>query len=126
MLVILLFLFVTFDLNDALFDFNLRVHNECFKQPLPSHHELVCGEVLIFVFALVSSAEGCLHCEDVGDVQFFEHRNSGSAVLRATGGEARLLEREVVTKLRHYVRENSSGMRLLFYVVAVHEDVLSA
>jgi len=80
--------------------------------------------MLIFKLALVCSAEGCFHRENVGDVQFFEHGDTGCTVFGSVHRESRLLEGEKVAQFAHYIWENTSLVRMIFDIVAVNEDVL--
>ena len=71
---------------------NLGKYDECLEKSLPSHHEAIRGEVLVFKGASVGATEGCLHGKDVWNVQLFKHRHPRRPILASTHGEARLLK----------------------------------
>ena len=108
---------------DTIRNIDLAIHDEGLEQPPSGQHQVLCREVLIFELAPVWSAETSLHCKNVGDTQLIEHSYTCCRLLVLAHGKSRLLETEKVAELRHDVWEDSSGMRLLFEIITIHEDV---
>ena len=65
-------------------DIDLAVDDQGLKQPPPSQHEVIRGEVLVLILPFVSSAEGSFHREDVRDVKLLKHRQPSCGFLLLT------------------------------------------
>jgi len=64
----------------ALVHFNLSIYNKCLTKTTSCLHEVLCCEMLIFIFTSVSAAKGGLHRKDIGYIKLFEHSDSCRAI----------------------------------------------
>ena len=99
-------------------------HYKSLKQPAARQHEVLRCKVLVLVLPSIRATERCFHGEYVGYVKLLKHCYSCRLFLILAHRKPRLLKTEVIAQLRHNIGKDSSGMRPIFDIVAIHKDVL--